>query len=89
MITGFTTPSPHPPSGGCISQRCEQHVQGGGNLRSERIVLVGRVVERELSVLNEGKEKWAFETDVFSNGYKIFLFLRRPPEQQEVTIPLF
>ena len=39
---------------------------------------VGRVVERELSVLNEGKEKWAFETDVFSNGYKIFLFLRRP-----------
>jgi hypothetical protein len=39
---------------------------------------VRRVVERELSVLIEGKEKWAFETDVFSNGYKIFLFLRRP-----------
>jgi hypothetical protein len=36
------------------------------------------VVERKLWVLNEGKEKWAFETDVFSNGYKIFLFLRRP-----------
>ena len=36
---------------------------------------VGRVVERELSVLNEGKEKWAFETDVFSNGYRIFLLL--------------
>jgi len=30
------------------------------------------------NLLNEGKEKWAFETDVFSNGYKIFLFLRRP-----------
>ena len=44
---------------------------------------VGRVVERELSVLNEGKEKWAFETDVFSNGYKIFLFLRRPLDSRK------
>ena len=36
---------------------------------------VGRVVERELSVAERGKEKWAFETAVFSNGYNVFLFL--------------
>jgi hypothetical protein len=48
---------------------------------------VGRV-ERELSVLNEGKEKWAFETDVFSNGYKIFLFLRRPSTAGSDDSPL-
>jgi len=31
----------------------------------------------------------AFETDFFSNVYKIFLFLRRPLNSREVTIPLF
>jgi hypothetical protein len=50
---------------------------------------VGRVVERELSVLNEGKEKWAFETDVFSNGLQDIPIPPTPTEQQEVTIPLF
>jgi hypothetical protein len=42
---------------------------------------VGRIVEKELVVANEGKEKWKFETEVFSNGYKIFQFLKRPIKQ--------
>jgi len=33
---------------------------------------------RELVVESEAKEKWRFETEVFSNGYKIFQFLKRP-----------
>jgi hypothetical protein len=44
---------------------------------------VGRIIERE------GKEKWAFETDVFRNGYKDLPIPPTPPQQQEVTIPLF
>jgi hypothetical protein len=32
---------------------------------------VGRVVERELSVLNEGKEKWAFETQSAANALNL------------------
>jgi len=78
MITGFTTPSPHPLSGGCISYRWKSTTRARRRKSSNESYSVDRVVERELSVLNEGKEKWAFETDVFSNGYKIFLFLRRP-----------
>lgn len=39
---------------------------------------VGRVVEKELAIASQGKEKWRFETEVFSNGYKVFQFLRRP-----------
>lgn len=39
---------------------------------------IGTVVEKELSVKSQGKEKWRFETEVFSNSYKIFQFLRRP-----------
>jgi len=39
---------------------------------------VGRVVEKEIAIASQGKEKWRFETEVFSNGYKIFQFLRRP-----------
>jgi hypothetical protein len=39
---------------------------------------VGRVAEKELVIETEGKEKWRFETEVFSNGYKIFQFLKRP-----------
>ena len=50
---------------------------------------VGRVVERELSVLNEGKEKWAFETDVLQQRLQDLPIPPTPPEQQEVTIPLF
>lgn len=39
---------------------------------------VGRIVEKELIIENQGKEKWKFEAEVFSNGYKIFQFLKRP-----------
>ena len=39
---------------------------------------VGKVVEKELVIENEGGENWRFETEVFSNGYKIFQFLKRP-----------
>ena len=38
---------------------------------------VGRIAEKELVVESEGKEKWRFETEVFSNGYKIFQFMKR------------
>jgi len=39
---------------------------------------VGRVAEKELAITSQDKEKWRFETEVFSNGYKIFQFLKRP-----------
>jgi hypothetical protein len=39
---------------------------------------VGRICEKELVVESDSKEKWRFETEVFSNGYKIFQFLKRP-----------
>jgi hypothetical protein len=39
---------------------------------------IGQISEKELVVESEGKEKWLFETEVFSNGYKIFQFLKRP-----------
>jgi hypothetical protein len=38
----------------------------------------GTVFEKELVIQSEGKDKWRFETEVFSNGYKIFQFLKRP-----------
>jgi len=38
----------------------------------------GQTIERELTIENQNKEKWRFETEIFSNGYKIFQFLRRP-----------
>jgi Zn-dependent peptidase ImmA (M78 family) len=39
---------------------------------------VGRNAEKELVVSSHDKERWRFETEVFSNGYKIFQFLKRP-----------
>ena len=39
---------------------------------------VGKIAEKELVIESEHKEKWRFETEVFSNGYKIFQFLKRP-----------
>jgi hypothetical protein len=39
---------------------------------------VGRVAEKEIVIEAPGKEKLRFETEVFSNGYKIFQFLKRP-----------
>lgn len=39
---------------------------------------VGQVLENESVINNEGKEEWRFNTEVFSNGYKIFQFLKKP-----------
>ncbi len=39
---------------------------------------VGEIVENELVVDSNEKGKFRFETEVFSNGYNIFQFLRRP-----------
>ena len=39
---------------------------------------VGKVFEKELVIESQNKEKLHFETEVFSNGYKIFQFLKRP-----------
>jgi hypothetical protein len=39
---------------------------------------VGKVMEKELVISGQDTEKWRFETEVFSNGYKIFEFLKRP-----------
>ncbi len=36
------------------------------------------VVEHELKIDREGKSPWRFETEVFTNSYKVFQFLRRP-----------
>lgn len=38
---------------------------------------IGNVVEKELVVSSQGKQKWRFETELFSNGYKIFQFIQR------------
>jgi Zn-dependent peptidase ImmA (M78 family) len=45
---------------------------------SEVLWSVGRMVEKELSVQCNEKDRWHFETEIFSNGYKIFQFLRQP-----------
>jgi len=39
---------------------------------------VGKIFEKELVIESQDKENLRFETEVFSNGYKIFQFLRRP-----------
>jgi hypothetical protein len=39
---------------------------------------VGQIAEKELAIESENKEIRRFETEVFSNGYKIFQFLKRP-----------
>jgi hypothetical protein len=36
------------------------------------------VIERELTIEREGCKPWKFETEIFSNSYKLFQFLRRP-----------
>jgi hypothetical protein len=37
----------------------------------------GEIVQQELSVENNKNERWVFETETFSNGYKIFQLLTR------------
>jgi len=39
---------------------------------------VGDVIENELVVEDEQKQKFRFQSEVFGNGYNIFQFLRRP-----------
>ena len=39
---------------------------------------VGQIAQKELVIESEGKGKWRVETEMFSNGYKIFQFLKRP-----------
>lgn len=39
---------------------------------------IGKIFEKELVIDGGGSEKLRFETEVFSNGYKIFQFLKRP-----------
>jgi hypothetical protein len=36
------------------------------------------VIEQELTIDREGKNSWHFETEVFTNSYKVFQFVRRP-----------
>ncbi len=36
------------------------------------------VVEQELTIDREGKNAWRFDTEVFTNSYKVFQFVRRP-----------
>lgn len=39
---------------------------------------LGKVLEKELVIEDQSGKKLLFETEVFSNGYKIFQFLKRP-----------
>jgi hypothetical protein len=39
---------------------------------------IGTIAQRELTVANESRESYLFETEIFSNGYKIFQFLTTP-----------
>lgn len=38
----------------------------------------GQVIEKELKIDREGHTPWRFDTEIFSNGYKIFQLLIRP-----------
>lgn len=39
---------------------------------------IGNIVETELAVEREEGEPWKFQTELFTNGYKIFQFIIRP-----------
>lgn len=38
----------------------------------------GQVVEKEMKIDREGQMPWRFETEIFSNGYKLFQLILRP-----------
>ncbi len=38
----------------------------------------GQVVEKEMKIDREGQMPWRFDTEVFSNGYKLFQLILRP-----------
>ncbi len=56
----------------------------GGKCKASEIVgtqsgwSLSSVVERELAIDREGHSPWRFETEVFTNSYKVFQFVRRP-----------
>jgi len=56
----------------------------GGKIKVSEIVgsqsvwSLSSVVERELTMEGEGHPAWRFETEIFTNSYKLFQFLRRP-----------
>lgn len=44
---------------------------------------IGQIVPKHIRVdAHDRNERWRFETEVFSNGYKIFQFLKRPTAEQ-------
>jgi hypothetical protein len=45
---------------------------------SQSVWSLSSVVERELTMEGEGHPAWRFETEIFTNSYKLFQFLRRP-----------
>ncbi|HMD97766.1 MAG TPA: ImmA/IrrE family metallo-endopeptidase [Terriglobia bacterium] len=44
---------------------------------------VGNIAETELVVERADKGSWRFETELFTNGYKIFQFITRPAQARE------
>ncbi len=42
---------------------------------------IGQILEKELAIEDSGKERWRFESELFTNGYKIFQFLKGPVKQ--------
>lgn len=59
-------------------QMTEEKCKAGEIYSPNRTWAVGQVAEKELAIESEGKGGLRFETEVFSNGYKIFQFLKRP-----------
>lgn len=59
-------------------QMTEGKCKGSEIYGPHQLIRIGKIMERELSVESRGKEKLQFETEVFSNGYKLFQFLKRP-----------
>jgi Zn-dependent peptidase ImmA (M78 family) len=47
-------------------------------IESSTVWGIDQITERELEVESSEKGKWTFETEVFSNGYKIFQLIVRP-----------
>lgn len=41
----------------------------------------GQITQGELVVKQDDRKKWSFETDIFSNGYKIFQLVKREAKQ--------
>jgi hypothetical protein len=55
-------------------QKCKSSEIYGNNEAAR----IGQIAEKELTIERHGSEKLHFETEVFSNGYKLFQFIKRP-----------